>query len=297
MSLQEEKCPRCGKNSLVTDSESQEIFCSKCGTVINDRVDDARPERTFTNSPTNKSHTGDKTSLTRHDKGLSTMINPFDKDASGNPLSVSMRSSLKRLRKWDSRSKFNTNDEKNLQQALGGLLKMKEKLSLNDAIVEKASYIYRKALEKRLIKGRSIDALIAASLYAACRESETPRTLREVAASIGIRRKEITSNYRLIFRELELKMPVIDSVSCIAKIASNAKISEKTKRSAATILKKAEKENAIAGKHPMGLAAAALYLACIKNDEGMTQHDIAEAANVTEVTVRNRARHLKKHIF
>ena len=190
MSLQEEKCPRCGKNSLVTDSESQEVFCSKCGIVINDRVDDFRPERTFTNSPTNKSHTGDKTSLTRHDRGLSTVINPFDKDASGNPLSASMRSSLKRLRKWDTRSRIHTTDDRNLQKALGELLKMKEKLSLNDAIVEKASYIYRKALEKKLIKGRSIDALIAASLYAACRESETPRTLREIAASIGIRKKK-----------------------------------------------------------------------------------------------------------
>ena len=89
-------------------------------------------------------------------------------------------------------------------------------------------------------------------------------------------------------------MPVIDSVSCIAKIASNAEISEKTKRSAAEILKKAEKENAVAGKHPMGLAAAALYLACMQNEETMTQHDIAEAANITEVTVRNRTRHLKK---
>jgi len=293
MILQETKCPRCGKNSVVTDVESQEVFCSKCGLVLDERVDDSRPERTFTNSTTNKSHTGDKTTLTRHDRGLSTMINPFDRDSAGNPLSASMKSSLKRLRQWDSRSRVNTTDERNLQQALGDLLKMKEKLSLPDAVIENASYIYRKALERKLVRGRSIAALIAAALYAACRESETPRTIKEVANSIGIKRKDLTSSYRLIFRELELKMPVVESVSCIAKIASKADVPEKIKRHAAKILKKAENENMLAGKHPMGLAAAALYLACATNNEPMTQKTIALASGVTEVTVRNRCKKLK----
>ncbi|AFS82383.1 transcription initiation factor IIB [Candidatus Nitrosopumilus sediminis] len=293
MSLQEIKCPRCGKNTLVTDVESSEVFCSNCGIVVEEKVDDGRPERRFADSPVIKSHTGDKTSLTRHDRGLSTMINPFNKDSTGNPLSTSMKLSMTRLRKWDSRSRVKTSTDRNLQQALLELLKMKEKLSLPDAIAEKASYIYRKALEKKLVRGRSISSLVAASLYAACRESETPRTLREVAATIGIKRKEISATYRLIFKELDLKMPVIDSVSCIAKIASNAELSEKTKRHAIKILKNAEKQNALAGKHPMGVAASALYLACINLEENRTQKDIADAAGITEVTIRNRCKNLK----
>ncbi|MFB5636278.1 MAG: transcription initiation factor IIB family protein [Nitrosopumilus sp.] len=293
MSLQEIKCPRCGKNTLVTDVESSEVFCSNCGIVVEEKVDDGRPERRFADSPVIKSHTGDKTSLTRHDRGLSTMINPFNKDSTGNPLSTSMKLSMTRLRKWDSRSRVKTSTDRNLQQALLELLKMKEKLSLPDAIAEKASYIYRKALEKKLVRGRSISSLVAACLYAACRESETPRTLREVAATIGIKRKEISATYRLIFKELDLKMPVIDSVSCIAKIASNAELSEKTKRHAIKILKNAEKQNALAGKHPMGVAASALYLACINLEENRTQKDIADAAGITEVTIRNRCKNLK----
>ncbi|QLH05967.1 transcription initiation factor IIB [Nitrosopumilus ureiphilus] len=294
MSFQEIKCLRCGKNTLVTDVESSEVFCSNCGIVVEEKVNDSRSERRFTDSPTIKSHTGDKTSLTRHDRGLSTMINPFDKDSAGNPLSTSMKSSMTRLRKWDSRSRVKTSNDKNLQQALLELLKMKEKLSLPDAIAEKASYIYRKALEKKLVRGRSISSLIAACLYAACRESETPRTLREVAATIGIKRKEISATYRLIFKELDLKMPVVDSVSCVAKIASNAELSEKTKRYAMKILKNAERQNALAGKHPMGVAASALYLACINLEENRTQKEIADAAGITEVTIRNRCKSLKE---
>lgn len=288
------QCIRCGKKSLVTDPESQEVFCSKCGMVFDERVSDSRPEPTYANSATNKSQTGGKISLTRHDQGLSTMINPSDKDSAGNLLSTSMKSTLKRLRRWDSRSRTNTSNERNLQHALAELLKLKEKLSLPDVVIEKAAYIYRKALEKKLIRGRSIEAVVAASLYAACRELKTPRTHREIAQAIGVKNKEITSSYRLIFKELELKMPVTDSISCVSKIASNADLSEKIKRYAMKILRNAEKQNILAGKHPMGIAASALYLASINLGESTTQKEIADAGGVTEVTIRNRCKGLKK---
>jgi transcription initiation factor TFIIB len=195
-----EKCPRCGKNNLVTDAESGELFCAKCGFVIDEKVSNNGSERTFSDSTVNKSRTGDGTSLTRHDQGLSTIINPVNKDSSGNPLSASMKSSLKRLRVWDNRSRTKDSVDRNLQQALSELLKMKEKLSLSDAIGEKAAYIYRKALEKKSVRGRSIQSLIAASLYAACRESGVPRTLNEVSDSGNIRRKELSVCYRLLLR-------------------------------------------------------------------------------------------------
>ncbi|MHA7646748.1 transcription initiation factor IIB [Nitrosopumilus sp. S4] len=297
MSLIKEKCLRCGKDSLMTDVDSHEVFCSKCGMVINESVFDSRPERTFTNSSTNKSHTGNKTTLTSHDRGLSTVINSSNKDSSGHILSSSMKSSIKQLRKLDSQSKSKTSKDRNLQYALAELLKMKDKLSLSEAIVEKAAYIYRKALDKKLIRGRSIASVIAASLYAACRESETPRTIKEVATSVGIKRKDLTVSYRVIFRELELKMPVVDSVSCISKIASGADLSEKVKRNAIKILDKAKKENALAGKHPMGVAASALYLASINQGNRTTQKEIADAAGITEVTVRNRCNGLKKALL
>jgi len=288
-----EKCSRCGKNNLVTDSESGELFCSSCGFVINEKILDSGPERMFSDTSVNKSRTGDRTSLTRHDQGLSTIINPLNKDASGKPLSASMKASLNQLRKLNSRSSVNPSVDRNLQQALSELLKMKEKLSLSDAVAEKAAYIYRKALERKLVRGRSISALIASSLYAACRESGTPRTLKEVSSAINITKKDLSACYRLILKELDLKMPVVDSVSCIAKIASIANLSEKTKRYAIKFLKKAEQEQILAGKDPMGMAGSALYLASIMTDEHITQKDIAMAAGTTEVTIRNRCKNLR----
>jgi transcription initiation factor TFIIB len=288
-----QSCPRCGKSKIITDEETGEMFCGKCGFVITDTVENHGPERIFSDSGTNKSRTGDRTSLKRHDQGLSTIINPINKDSSGNPLSSSMKSSIKRLRIWDSRSRTKDSADRNLQVALGELLKMKEKLSLSDAIVEKAAYIYRKALEKKLVRGRSIQGLIAATLYAACRESGTPRTLNDVSTTINITRKNLAICYRMLVKELDLKMPVVDSVQCIARIASQIGLSEKTKRLATKLLKKAEEEQIVSGKDPMGMAASALYLSSMETGENITQKTIAIAAGVTEVTIRNRCKSLK----
>jgi len=288
-------CLRCGKNSLLTDDATGERFCSKCGFVISETLQDSGPEwRSFSkDGGTDPTRTGAPTSLAMHDRGLSTIISPMNKDASGKPLSSSMKSTIERLRTWDSRSKVNASSDKNLRQALSQLSTLKDKLSLSNSVIEKASYIYRKALEKKLVRGRSISALIAAALYAACRDTETPRTLKDVADAGNIKKKDISRCYRILHQELELKMPVVNPIQCISRISSKLEISEKTKRYAAKVLQIAQEHEESAGKDPMGLAAAALYLSCVKNGEDRTQKDIAEASNVTEVTIRNRYKGLR----
>jgi transcription initiation factor TFIIB len=207
---------------MVTDNVTGERFCGKCGYVLSEMLQDSGPEwRSFSkDGGTDPTRTGAPTSLAMHDRGLSTIINPINRDASGKPLTSAMKSTIERLRTWDSRSKVNASTDRNLRQALSELTRLKDKLSLSDSIIEKSAYIYRKALEKRLVRGRSISALIAASLYAACRETETPRTLKDVADAGNLKKKDISKCYRLLHKELELKMPVVDPIQCIARIAS-----------------------------------------------------------------------------
>jgi len=274
--------------------EIAELICGRCGYVISERLEDSGPEwRSFTDDKTNRTRTGDGTSLTIHDYGLSTIINPINRDSVGKPLSYSMKKTLKRLRVWDSRSQAKAPIDRNLRHALSELGSMKDKLALSDSVVEKAAYIYRKALEKKLVRGRSITALMAASLYAACRNTETPRTLNDITAAINIKRKDLACCYRLLVKELDLKIPVVDSVQCIARIASNAGLSEKIKRYAVKILKKAKQNEISAGKDPMGLAASALYISTCRMGVNCSQKIIAQAAGITEVTVRNRCKGLK----
>ena len=289
-----QRCPRCGKKAILSDTEIGELICGRCGYVISERLEDSGPEwRSFPNDKTDRTRTGVGTSLTIHDYGLATIINPINRDSVGKPLSSSMKKTLKRLRVWDSRSQANEPIDRNLRHAFSELGSMKDKLALSDPVVEKAAYIYRKALEKNLVRGRSITALMAASLYAACRDTETPRTLNDITGAINVKRKELSCCYRILLKELGLKMPVVDSVQCIARIASNAGLSEKTKRYAVKILKKAEQNGISAGKDPMGMAASALYISIRRMGMNYSQQIIAQAAGVTEVTLRNRCKGLK----
>ncbi len=293
-SSNEQRCPSCNKTTLITDQDSGEIVCKTCGLVLSEGTEAAGPEwRSFANDGVDKSRTGTGTSITMHDMGLSTVIGPANKDATGKPLSSSMKQTMDRIRTWDSRSQAHSAADKNLRQALSEMDKLKDKLSLTDAVIEKAAYIYRKAMDMKLVKGRSIQGLVAACVYAACRDTETPRTLDNVADGINIRRKDVARCYRLIFRELDLKVPVADPVNGIPRIASIAGLGEKTKRKAVEILKMAKKIGMVAGKDPTGLAAAALYLACITDGGSKTQKEISEASGVTEVTIRNRCAGLR----
>ena len=280
---------------MISDETTGELCCGRCGFVVTDKISDTGAEwRSFSNDEGNRARTGAGTSLTIHDMGLSTIIGKANKDATGKPLSSGVKSSIERLRTWDSRSQANSSADRNLRQALNEMDKLKDKLALTNAVIEKAAYIYRKAMERKLVRGRSIQGLVAACIYASCRNTETPRTLDDIAKGINIRRKEVARGYRLIFRELDLKMPVVDPVKGVARIASIAELSEKCKRKAIQILNQAKKCGIVAGKDPMGIAAAALYLACISIGETKSQKDISIASGVTEVTIRNRCAGLRK---
>jgi len=283
---------------MLTDNATGERFCGGCGFVISERVEDSGPEwRSFSKEEhEDRSRTGTPTSLAMHDMGLATIIDHANKDVSGKPLSAYMKSTINRLRTWDSRSQVHEPVDRNFRQAFSELGRLKDKLALSDVIIEKTAYIYRKALDRGLVRGRSILGLLAASLYAACRDTETPRTITDVANGINITRKDVSRSYRLLLRELDLNMPVVDPINYMSRIASEAGLSEKVKRRALTILKDASKMEITAGKDPMGLAASALYLSCVMSGENTTQRVIAQAAGVTEVTIRNRCKGLKESL-
>ena len=293
--ISKQRCPSCTKTKMILDEDKGELFCGFCGYVTPEQVVQDGPEwRSFSADGGDRSRVGAGTSITMHDMGLSTVIGTQNKDATGKPLDSSMKKSINRLRTWDSRSQAHTSVERNLRQALSEMDKLQDKISLPSSVIEKAAYIYRKAIEKKLVKGRSILGLVAACVYAACRNTETPRTLEDIASGINIRRKDVARCYRLIFRELDLKIPVADPVKGVSRIASIAGLGEKTKRKAIKLLNKAKKIGMVAGKDPMGIAAAALYLSCISTGGNKTQKEISIASGVTEVTIRNRCAGLRK---
>jgi transcription initiation factor TFIIB len=293
-------CSICNNNSgqIITDTESGEIICRNCGMVMLDNVQETRPEwRSFTTDDSNntRSRTGMPTSLARHDKGLATIIGRANKDASGQVLDAAMRTTMERLRTWDFRTQAHTSTDRNLRQAFSELNRLKDKLGLPDSVIEKTAYIYRKVQERGLVRGRTISSVLAAAAYIACREMGMSRTLDDIAHLNNIKHKELARTFRLLVLELDLKVPMIDPMKCVVKVANKAKLSEKTKRQAMNIMHDIIKTGVSAGKDPMGLAGSVIYMSSINTGETITQMDIADAAGVTEVTIRNRYKDIKKH--
>jgi transcription initiation factor TFIIB len=290
-----DKCPECGSTVIVHSADTGEVVCGGCGLVLSEHVMDRGPEwRAFTpEEKADRSRVGGPVSILHADKGLLTVIDKVNRDAFGREVPLATRMQMLRLRKWQIRTRFHSSMDRNLLQALAELDRMVDKLHISEDIQEEAADVYRKALDKGLVRGRSISAIVAASLYAACRRTSRPRSLKEIASVSLVKKKDIARCYRLLLRELTMKMPIADPRTYITKIATKVNISEKTQSKAIQLLNQAEKGKITSGKDPMGLSAAALYIACVLTGEKKTQKEIAEAAGVTEVTVRNRYKGLK----
>jgi transcription initiation factor TFIIB len=289
-------CPECKSTNMISDPESGEVTCGSCGLVIKEITLNEGPEwRAFTPmEKDSRSRVGVPISFAVHDKGLTTVIDKVGKDAFGRQISLDTRLKMLRLRKWQIRSRVHNSVDRNLAQAMAELDRLSDKLHITQGIKEEAALIYRKALNKGLVRGRSISAIAAASLYAACRQTQTPRTLKEISDKSPIDKKDIARCYRLLLRDLDIQMPRPDAQLRIPKIAAKVGVGERTQHTAVEILRRAVKLKTTAGKDPMGLAAAALYIACVLNNNKRTQKKIADAAGVTEVTIRNRYKELKE---
>jgi transcription initiation factor TFIIB len=293
-----DKCLECASKNLIHDYDSGETICGDCGLVLYEQMLDKGPEwRAFTlQEKASRSRVGTPTSYSIHDKGLSTTIGQVDRDAFGRKLSIATRLQMWRLRKWQIRSRIHSSIDRNLAQAMSELDRLVGNANISPPIKEKAALAYRKALDKGLVRGRSINAIVAAALYTACRKSGSAKTLREISQASLCDRKDVSRCYRLLLQELDFQMPVSDPVTYVSKIAEKNGVSGKIQGKAIAILREAKQKRFSAGKDPMGMAAAALYIACVQNNERITQKDVAEAAGVTEVTIRNRYKALKDQL-
>ena len=239
------------------DNNTGEQICRKCGQILDNNMIDYSYDGF--NEDLKNLRTGPKISITIHDGGLSTVIGRSNFDSSGKAVSHGMKGNLSRMRMWDSRSKFSSTAHWNLSIALVEINKLKEKMSLSDAIIERAAYFYRKASEKKLIRGRTVKGIVGACIYAACRDLGTTRSIIEISKCMAERRNIIARSYRLLFQQLSLEVPVPDPTSSIVRFSNNMELSEKIKRDAIFILDTLKENQVIAGKNPDAIAATVIY--------------------------------------
>jgi transcription initiation factor TFIIB len=283
---------------IVTDPDTGELIRKDTGEVISDNSLSPEKEwRSFNiEESENRTRVGTPTSLAIHDMGLSTTIGKEATDASGNVIDNATRMRMGRLRMWNNRSQSHSSTERSLQRAFTMLSRIKDRLGLPNHVTEKAAYTYRKAQERGLIRGDTIGSVLAASIYLAARQSGVLRTLDDISEIIDIKPGEVARSYRRIISELDIKVPLIDPRRYIVKVANNLSFDEKIKRKALELMEQAQKKHVIVGKDPISMAASILYLVNLLEKKPRTQAEIAKAAGVTEVTVRNRSKELRKKL-
>ena len=291
-------CPECKSTDLEYDYERAEISCKHCGLVIDEEIMDLGPEwRAFDHEQRNsRTRVGAPSTNTIHDKGLSTMIDWKNQDIYGKAIPVRDRIQWYRLRKWQKRIRVSGVTERNLAFALSEMDRDASKLNLPRSVREDASVIYRQAVKEKLIRGRSIEGVVAATLYAACRRCNIPRTLDEIAEVSRVTKKEVGRTYRFITRKLNIQLKPTSPVDYVPRFASDLQLSGIVESRAIEIINLAIKKGLTSGRSPTGVAAAALYMSSFLLNERKTQKEIADVAGVTEVTIRNRYKELSKNL-
>ena len=287
----DENCAHCLK---VTDVSTGEITCRNCGVVISEKVIDYGIENSSQNIEDHKntSRTGQKISLKMADMGLSTVINQKDRDSSGKIISSQNKRSFHRLRMWDRNSRSALTNQSYIK-AFTFLDGMRSKLALPEHVVEKSAYIFRKVEQNKMLYGRSSLSMICAVVYMACRLTDTPRTLNDIAEISGIKKKVIQRAYRFLVQNLGMRSDAYSPNEFVARISSEARVPEKTKRDAREILEFGRKKGITSGKNPMSMAAAAVYLAIKNNNDSISQTVISRVSGISAVTIRNRVKELE----
>lgn len=289
------ECPECASKNIYRDLEKGETICRDCGLVIEDRMVDFSQEwRDFEDDGGKGSSRGAgvPSSETSFDQGLGTEVGTAsDLYKLG---SDRERDKFFRLKKWNIR--ISTAIERNLKVALAELKRISSFLKLPKSVEEEAASVYRRAVQKGLVRGRSMESVVAGALYAACRRHDVPRTLDEMGEASGIEKKEIGRTYRFVTRELEISIKPSNPADYIPRFASALKLTPETQSKSVEILEMARDIELTSGRGPTGIAAAALYVASLIHGEKRTQREVADVAGVTEVTIRNRYKELIKRL-
>ena len=282
------RCPECDSINLTYDEQKGEVICNDCGLVVEEKMVDAGQEMYGkSDSGEKKGRGGAPLSMQKFDKGLTTNVGEISDIYK---LESGATRKFLRLKKWQER--VSTSIERNLRLAMAELRRVASFLNLPAVVRDEASRIYNFVLQRGLVRGRSMESVIAACIYSACRSYNIPRTLDEISNASDVERKEIGRTYRFIIRKLGIKVTPSSPKDYISRFGSILHLSPKAQNDALKILKKAEISELTSGRGPAGIAAAALYVAALLNNEKKTQREVADVAGITEVTIRNRYKEL-----
>lgn len=291
-----DKCPECGSTNIINDYDTKERVCGNCGYVIGTEMAQGPEWRSYTQEERQRRERAGPPLKSSSSLDLSTKIQ----------IGPNASYEIRKL-SWRQRQEGKDDTEKSLRFALYQIQKIADRLGIlpDSQLREDIATIYRKARKAELLKGRTIKCVVAASFYYVFRKKKIPRTLNEIEQATEVPKIYITRTYNMIARTFDTPMPVFDPIVYVSKISEIIGISGKTQGDTIRILKEAKEKRIFSSRGPKGRAAAALYIACLQNKEEVlkgwvrrpvTQQDLANAAEISDVTLRNLYKELKQKL-
>ncbi len=278
-------CPECG--GVVHEfQERGETVCRQCGLIINERNLDTSHSgiRAYTKQEKDKKErTGCPISILMPDIGLSTII---DRTKIKNP-------DLRRAAKWNTHMTW---EKRNMLIAITELKRIGSNLNFPERVKKAAVRLYKEVFKRKLLRGRSINGMVAACSYFVCKEEKVPITLQEILDEASINANIVKKCYKILVRELNLKSPHVDPISLIPRYCADLGLDIEVEKETIKMLKNFIKKTSICDKDPKGLCAGAIYLVAKLKNKKVSQKEISRIINVTEVTLRSRYKELLKSI-
>jgi transcription initiation factor TFIIB len=278
-------CPECG-GTTIDIHQRGEIVCQQCGLVVSEKTVDITHSgiRAYSkHEKDKKERTGCPISILMPDIGLSTII---DRTKIKNP-------DLRRAAKWNTHLSW---EKRNMLIAITELKRIGGNLNFPERVKKSAVRLYKEVFKKNLLRGRSINGMIAACAYYVCKQERVPITLQEILDEASINDNIVKKCYKILVRELNLKSPHIDPVSLIPRYCADLGLNINVEKEAIKVLQNFIENTSICGKDPKGLCAGAIYLVSKLKNHKVSQKDISKVIGVTEVTLRSRYKEFLQNI-
>jgi transcription initiation factor TFIIB len=277
-------CPECDGHVVTSDGETA---CVDCGLVLDDQRLDHGPEwHQYNDESDDRARTGALLTPARHDRGLATTIGRY-RDANGNPLDGAKRRQLSRLRREHQRGRWQSTADRTLAHGLGEVRRIGSALGLSTTVRDRACTLFRNAQDADLLQGRSIEAIAAASVYAACRCNRLPRAIEEIGAYARCDASGLSNAYRTLNSDLGLPTPPPQPTTHVPHLAAELDVDDPIRHRALTLARQAEKAGLTNGVQPSGFAAACLYKAAREHGRWLTQTAVAGVVDTSVQTIRN----------
>ena len=266
------KCPNCNSTKFQDDLTSVERICKKCGMTVSmpEERNDGRKSRYRLGTKTNTKNSSGKTIKGRQQTIQKKRKYAESTDQNTVKISLTLKKLEEKILSFSGHEEFHP-------------------------VSERALFILEKSKKRKCLATKETIAKTCAAFYAACREVNISKEIRQIAKSQNVYEKRVRMIYRFMLREFpELEPKPDDPKLKLQKMITGMSVKQedqlKAQIKAGKIIERFSKLSESSGRNPSGIAAAAVYLSV----KGLTQNEASECSGVSLSTIASNVKIMRR---